>query len=421
MQELSITALVIILIVLIICAAFFSIAETGMMALNRYRLRYLSRKKHRAAMRVSRLLERIDRLLGVILIGSTFANIFASAVATILAVRLWGNLGVLIATAGLTLVMLIFAEIAPKTVAALFPQRTAFLVALPLQLLLKILYPLVWIANVIASGVLRMFGINLQHKRVEHLSGEELRTVVYEAGSLIPQQHKDMLLSILDLEKVFVEDIMVPRNDIVGINMNEPWEEILQQLESCQHTRLPLYSNDINHVQGIVHMRDVLSLIVDEDLTKETLIKIALPCYFVPEGTPLHKQLLNFQKAKSRSGLVVDEYGDVQGLVTLEDILEEIVGEFTTDIAAISKDINAQDDGSVIVDGSTSVRELNRVMKWKLPSTGPRTINGLIIEYLQDIPSSETSIMINRYAFEVLLMKDNRVKTVRIKKVVKKK
>ena len=231
---------------------------------------------------------------------------------------------------------------------------------------------------------------------------------------MIPARHKKMLVSILDLEKVTVEDIMVPRSEIIGIDLNEPWEEILQQLENSQHTRLPLFEDDINHVQGIVHLRDVLGLIVDEDLTKETLIEAAHGTYFVPEGTPLNTQLLNFQHAKCRSGLVVDEYGDVQGLVTLEDILEEIVGEFTTDVAAISKDISIQDDGTVIVDGSTSIRELNRVMKWDLPSDGPRTINGLIIEYLEDIPASGTSVKIGKHPFEILLVKDNRVKTVKI-------
>lgn len=419
MEQLSVSTLLIILVVLIVCSAFFSGSEIGMMSLNRYRLRHLVRQKHKGAIRVNRLLSRIDRLLGVILIGNTFANILASAVATILAVRLWGNLGVAIATIGLTLIVLIFAEIAPKTVAAMYSQRIAFLVAIPLAILLKLLYPLVWFANMLASGFLRLCGIDTKQQHTEHLSGEELRTVVRESGVLIPQEHKEMLTSILDLEKVTVEDIMVPRSEIIGIDLNEPWEDILQQLENSQHTRLPLYNDDINQVQGIVHLRDVLGLIVDEDLSKETLIEAAHGSYFVPEATPLHTQLLNFQSAKCRSGLVVDEYGDVLGLVTLEDILEEIVGEFTTDAAAISKDINIQGDGSVIVDGSTTIREVNRVMKWQLPTNGPRTINGLVIEYLEDIPTSGTSLMITKHAFEILLVKDNRVKTVSIKGVSK--
>lgn len=403
-----------ILLFLIIVSAFFSGSEIGMMSLNRYQLRHLARKKHRAALRVQNLLRHPDRLLSVVLIGNTFANILASAVMTIICVHLTGELGVFIGTILLTLVILIFSEIAPKTVAALYPLRTAFLVALPLNFLSKIFSPLVWFANGTAKIFLRMFRVPLEHPKTDNLSREELRTVVYEAGSLISSEHKQMLLSILDLEEETVEDIMVHRGEIIGIDLQDSWDDILEQLENSQHTRLPIFEETIDKVRGIVHMRAVLNLMAEEKLDKESLVVIAEPCHFIPEGTSLSKQLLNFRKSKIRTGLVVDEYGDIQGLVTIEDILEEIVGEFTTDIAAISKSIHPQEDKSVIVDASIAVRELNRLMKWDLPETGPKTLSGLIIEYLEFIPSSNLGLKIGSYCMEVTHIKGNRIKAVKI-------
>lgn len=414
MTDISLHMLYGILIILILFSSFFSGAEVGMMAINRYRLRHLVRQKHRLACLVHRLLKRPDRLLGVILIGNTFANIMASAVATVIAARLYGEMGIVIATVVLTLVILIFSEITPKTMAASRPQQFAFFVVIPLSILLKILYPLVWIANGIANSFLRLFGIRLKQGEIEHLSGEELRSIVYEAGSLIPQKHKDMLVSILDLERVTVNDIMVPRQEVVGIDLNEEWDEILEQLHTSQHTRLPLYRDSIDSVQGILHVRSALGLMVDERLDKAHLLQVAEAVYFVPENTPLNMQLLNFQKEKYRVGLVVDEYGDILGLVTLEDILEEIIGEFTSDVAALSKDVHPQADGSYLVDGSASIRELNRDMQWELPSKGPKTLSGLIIEYLECIPTAGTCVKIAGCPIEVVKVQDNKVKTARV-------
>jgi len=384
------------------------------MSLNRYRLRHLAEKDHRTAVCVQRLLERPDRLLGVILIGNTFANIFASAIATVIAVRMFGDIGIAIGTLLLTFIILIFAEMAPKTLAALYPQRVAFFAAWPLFILLKVISPLVVLIGAVANGILRLFGIKLTKRRTENLTGEELRVVVREAGSLIPVEHKDMLMSILDLEKVTVDDIMVPRNEIHGIDLEEPWEDILEDLKNSQHTRLPIFKDSIDNVVGMLHMRSVMNLLAEEKLAPESLEYIREDCYFVPESTPLHTQLLNFKKAKCRTGLVVDEYGDIQGLVTLEDILEEIVGEFTTDMAALSKDVYPQKDGSFVVDGSAMIRELNRTFKWDLPAEGPKTLSGLIIEYLEYIPPVGTSLKILDYPIEIIQVKDNKIKTAKI-------
>lgn len=384
------------------------------MAINRYRLRHLARKKNAAALRVNALLERPDRLLGVILIGSTFANIFASAVATVLAVRFWGDFGVAATTLILTLIILIFAEITPKILAALYPERIAFGAALPLKYLLKVLYPLVWIASEIAKGLLRLFHIKVAGYKIDSLSHEELRSIVNEAVGKSSSNYHDMLLGILDLGKATVEDIMVPRNEIVGINLDEDWNKILTQLRTCEHTRLPIYHGSIDSVEGVLHLRKVLNLFAENKPNKEDLLRAADQVYFIPEGTPLNKQLINFQQQKVRIGLVVDEYGDIQGLVTLEDILEEIVGQFTTDFSATTKDIISQEDGSYLINGTVNIRELNRALGWELPTDGPKTLNGLILEYLQTIPTTGICLRIAGYPIEVLKIEGNSIKIVRI-------
>jgi Mg2+/Co2+ transporter CorB len=414
MDWLSVGLLVTYLVLLIMLSAFFSGSEIGMMSLNRYRLRHLVQQKKPGAARVQELITKPERLLGVILIGNTFANILASAVATILAVRLWGEVGVAIATIALTLIILIFAEIMPKTTAAIYPQKVAFIVAWPLNMLLYLLSPLVWLANTVASGILRLFGINLRRRRADQLSQEELRTLLRETGALISAEYKSMLLSVLDLERVTVEDIMIPRNEIVGIDLSEPWDDILTQLETSQHTRLPIYQRDIDQVEGFIHLRDVLKLMTEQTLTKESLLEVAEACYFIPEATPLHVQLVQFQQHKQRSCLVVDEYGDIQGLVTLEDILEEIVGEFTTNITNVHRDIVPQVGGSVVVDGGITLRELNRQMRWRLPQTGPKTLSGLVIDSLEFIPPVGTCLRIAGYVIEVKQVKGNMVKTVEV-------
>lgn len=405
------------LIFLIFISAFFSAAETGMMALNRYRLRHLVRKKNRAAKRVNSLLKRTDRLLGVILIGNNFANIFASSIATLLAIRFFGDLGVAVCTALLAIVILIFGEIIPKTLAAIYSQKIAFLVSWPLKLLLSLFYPLVWIVSVMVGGFLRLFRIKIKEGGAEHLlSTEELRTLVYETGTSgkISSNYQDMLLSVLDLEKVTVEDIMIPRNRIVGIDINDDWPKIINQLTGSQYTKLPLYRNNIDQVEGVLHLRRALHLIAENRLNKDTLLQAAEDVYFVPEGTPLNVQLLNFQRQKRRLGLVVDEYGDIQGLVTLEDLLEEIVGEFTTNITSLSEQAQKNSDGSYEIDGAVSVRELNRFFNWELPTDGPRTLSGLIIEYLEMLPNTGIALRLGGYPIEILEVKANKVKLARI-------
>jgi Mg2+/Co2+ transporter CorB len=415
LNTLSAPWLFIILILLILVSGFFSSAETGIMSINRYRLRHLVRKEYPAAKRINELLERPDRLLGVILIGNTFANVFASAIATILAVRFWGGFGVAAATFILTFAILIFAEITPKILAALYPERIAYNASLPLKYLLKILYPVVWLASEIANLVLRLFRVKRGiGTKIDVLSHDELRTIVNEAVGKSTTRSHEMLLGILDLNKTTVEDIMVPRNDIIGIDLDEDWLDILAQLRISQHTRLPIYRGSIDNVEGILHLRKVLNIFAESQPDKPKLLQAADQVYFIPEGTPLNKQLLNFQQQKIRIGMVVDEYGDIQGLVTLEDILEEIVGQFTTDLAAADKDIIPQNDGSYLIDGSTSIREINRTLGLELPTEGPKTLNGLIVEHLETIPDSGICLRIASYPIEVLQVEGNTIKTARI-------
>lgn len=417
MEDASISSLLIILLLLIICSAFFSSSETGMMSLNRYRLRHMVKNNHRGARQASSLLERPDRLIGLILIGNNFVNILASAIATVIAVRLWGDAGIAIATTALTLVILIFAEVSPKTVAALHPEKIAFPAAFVLRPMLKLLYPLVWIINGITNGFLCLFGIKLSGINNEHLSTEELRTLVNEAGSLIPQRNQSMLLGVLELADVTVNDIMIPRSEVEGIDLDQEMDQILKQLSRTKHTRLPVYQGDINQVIGILHMRNLAQLIQQGKVTKAAIMQVVREPYFVPESTPLQTQLLHFQKQSRRIGIVVDEYGDIEGIVTLEDILEEIVGELSTDgSTGINQEIHPQEDGSYFIDGSAYVREINKSLKWDLPTDGPKTLNGLITETLESLPDANVCLRVKDYHFETLQISDNRVKTVRIQR-----
>lgn len=411
-----------ILALLILLSGFFSSAETGLMSINRYRLRHLARKGHKGAQRVFKLLERPDRLLGVILIGNTFANIFASSVTTLLAIHFFGSVGVAIATFVLTLVILIFAEITPKIFAALYPERISFFASLPLKFLLKILYPLVYIASELANGLLRLFRVHkVAGHKIDTLSQEELRTIVNEAVNKSSTKYHDMLLGILDLGKATVEDIMVPRNEIIGLDIEDDWGILLKKLKHCQHTRLPIYRHNIDKVVGLLHLRKVVNLFAETEQNKEGLIKAADPVYFIPEGTALNKQLLNFQQRKERIGLVVDEYGDIQGLVTLEDILEEIVGQFTTDLTTATDEVIAQKDGSFLIEGSANIRELNRNYNWELPTDGPKTLNGIITEYLETIPKAGICIRIEGYPIEILSVEGNTVKSALMRPTLRKK
>lgn len=420
-MHLNLSTLLVCLLFLIIVSGFFSASEIGMMSINRYKLRHLVKKNNKQAIRVNSMLSRPDMLLSVVLIGNTLANIVASTIATLIGQRLYGDAGVAVATAILTLIVLVISEMTPKTFAAIFPQQVAFATSLPLKIMQWIFAPLVHAISLLSNGILWLFGISISRIQKEALTGEELRSVVHEAGGLMPVEHKSMLISLLDLEQATVEDIMVPKADIVGIDIDQPWIQLLEQLETAQHTRLPLYRGTIDNLVGMIHARNILNLALEDKLDLDSLLHSADAPYFIPEATPLNIQILNFRKMKKRSCFVVDEYGNILGLVTMEDILEEIVGEFTTDIAALSREITPQEDGSVIVDGGITVRHLNRMLSWHLPLIGPRTLSGLIIEHLGYIPPAESCLTLDNYRIEILKVGDNTIKGVRMNKVGKKK
>ncbi len=416
MDDISTSTLFIILAVLILFSAYFSSSETGMMSINRYRLKHLQKEGNSAANRVQRLLERPDRLIGLILIGNNLVNIAASSIATIICVRLFGDYwGFFATTFGLTLILLIFAEVTPKTLAALYPEKIAFPSSLILLPLLTVMYPFVALINSITNGILYLLRINPTNGSDDSLSREELRTVVYEAGAMIPKKHQDMLVSILDLESVTAEDIMVPRAEIFAIDINDDWKKIQKQLTGSQHTRVLLYRDSIDDAVGFVHVRDALRLLSKDQFTKSSLLRAVREIYYTPESTPLHTLMYKFQAEKERIALVVDEYGDIMGLVTLEDILEEIIGDFTTSMVPDhSKEVNVQQDGSVLIDGSANIRDLNKEMDWMLPTEGPKTLNGLILEYLEEIPENKVSVRLAGYPIEIVDINENMIKTVRI-------
>jgi Mg2+/Co2+ transporter CorB len=399
-------------------SGFFSSSETGMMSLNRYRLRHLAKSKHKGAMRASKLLQKPDRLIGTILTGNNLVNFAAAALATIISQRLWPDnpdLAVFVNTILFTLVVLIFAELTPKTLAAIMPERIAFPASRLLIPLQWALHPFVWFVNTIANALLKIIRIDVNNTTPDNLSTEELRTIVREAGTMIPKRHQHMLISILDLEKMTVNDIMVPRNEVMGIDLDDSLSEVIEQLRTTQHTRLPVYRGDINNVIGILHTRNISRFLSSGEYLKADIEEISREPYFIPESTPLHTQLFNFQKNQRRIALVVDEYGDVQGVCTLEDILEEIVGEFTTDVASTSSpDVHPQEDGSFIVDGTAYVRDVNRALKWDLPTDGPKSISGLIVEVLEHIPETPVCLRIGRYRIEIMQIKDNTIRTAKV-------
>lgn len=414
MNDIPLYGLFLSLLVLLLLSGFFSGSETALMTLNRYRLRHRAEQGHRGAILARRLLDRPDRLIGLILLGNNFVNILASSLATVIALRLGGE-GAIAAAAGLlTLVILIFAEVTPKTLAALHPERIAYPAAFVYTPLLKLLSPVVWAVNLITNGLLSLLGIRQPEGQQTALSQEELRTVVNEAGAMIPERSRTMLLAILDLENATVEDIMIPRNEVEGIDILDPEEEIVSAIKNAPYTRLPLFEGDIDNIIGVFHARNALHSLLDRGLGKEHLREIARDPYFVPEGTRLYQQLLNFQRERQQVGLVVDEYGDVLGLVTLTDLLEEIVGEFTTDPSDTISEIHRAEDGSLLIDCSISIRELNRALRWKLPTAGPKTLNGLILEYMETIPEPGTSLKLYGHPMEILHTGESAVKTVKL-------
>jgi magnesium and cobalt exporter, CNNM family len=404
---------------LLLLSAFFSSSETAMMALNRYRLKHL-RKKHRGARQAYKLLKRPDKLIGIILIGNNLVNILASAIATVIAIRLYGDAGILIATLLLTLAVLIFSEVTPKTVAALHPEGIAFTASYVLRPLLIVFYPFVWLVNQISNGLLRIFGINPNKKRDDGLSKDEIRTVVDVSSQKIPE-HQDMLINILDLETVSVNDIMVPRNEIVGLDLDDGIESLLNIIISSGYTRLPIYRGDINHVEGFLHMKNVTRLLRSggEGLTKEAIKRFAREPYFIPENTPLNKQLLNFRHVRRRIGFVVDEYGEIEGLVTMEDILEEIVGDFTTNKAEDEQEeIIELEHRTFEIDGSATIRDINKANNWELPTDGPKTISGLVLEHLENIPDGNVTFTIGQYRFETLKLSGKKVAKLKVKRLL---
>ena len=414
MNEIPLSALFGALGFLLMLSAFFSGSETALMTLNRYRLKHMADSGHRGALLAARLLKRPDRLIGLILLGNNFVNILASSLSTIIALRLGGEAYIAVAAGILTLVILIFAEVAPKTLAAMSPETLAFPASWVYTPLLYVLYPLVWVVNGIANNLLKLLGIRVSDNIGDTLSQEELRTVVIEAGAMIPDNHQKMLLNILDLEKVTVDDIMIPRKEVDGIDINDPMDEILQVLKETNYTRLPVYQESIDNILGFIHLRRCMQLMMNGELDKERLRTLIRQPYFIPEGTPLNTQLIHFQREKRRIGLVVDEYGDLQGLVTFGDLLEEIVGEFVTDPLDELDDVQDMGDGAYLVNGNASIRDLVRTMKWDLPTDGPKTFNGLLVEHLESIPETGISVMISGYPIEILQTQNNMVKVAKV-------
>ncbi|MDA1343255.1 MAG: HlyC/CorC family transporter, partial [Proteobacteria bacterium] len=392
-------------------SAFFSGSETALMALNRYRLRHLVKLKHKGALKAQRLLQRPDRLLSMILLGNIFVNTAAASVVTIIAIRLYPEheSAVLIADGILILVTLIFSEATPKTYAAVKPETIAFPSAWVYVPLLRLFYPVIEFVNIFVSLLLRLFQVDVKQHGLETLSKDELKVVIAEAEGIMPHRYQKMLMGILELESATVEDIMTPRNEIVGIDLELPLKDIINQIKTSPHTRLPVYKKSIDRIIGFLHLRKVLILINHEDFDKQTIINLLSKPVFIPDTTPVHSQMLAFKADKVRVGLVVDEYGDVHGLVTMDDLLQEIVGEIIT----YDTQVRVQNDGSHVVDANITVRELNRFMQWELPIEGPKTLNGLIIEFMETIPEAGTSIKLHGYPLEIIKRDDNSVKLVK--------
>ena len=417
MNEAPLGLLFAVLAGLILMSGFFSSSETGMMSLNRYRLKHLRKQNHRGAERASALLERPDRLIGLILIGNNLVNIAASAIATVIAIRLYGDAGIVLATFMLTLIILIFAEVTPKTIAALHPERIAFPASIILLPLLRLLMPLVAMVNWVTNGLLRLLGFDPRAGSQDRVSREELRTIVSDPGAMIPQRHRGMLTNILDLESISVDDIMVPRNEFYGIDLDDEDDVIIDRIQESNHTLIPVWRGDSNNIEGVLHLRNSGGIIEGGGLLRDVLAQALEKPYFIPEGTPLHVQLRNFQTKKLRLAIVVDEYGEVVGLVAVADILEEIVGEFTSNLSDSAHEIFPQRDGSYIIDGSASVREVNKALQWELPTDGPKTVSGLVLEYLESFPDANAGLKIGTYGIEILDLEGNVVRAIRSRKL----
>lgn len=413
----SLYTMLIALVFLLILSGFFSLSETSMMAINRYRLRHLAKQGHRGARLTIRLLNHTDRLLGVILLGNNLLNTASATLVAVIVAMLFGHddLALFLGSIAVTFAILIFSEITPKVIAAAYPERIALTVSYVLTPLLFICYPVVWFVNLFVRGLLILFRLNPEQNEIEQkISIEELKTLVLEGGHFIQHKHRSMLINLFDLETITVDDVMVPRSQVEAIDIDEDDEVIQTQLLTCHHTRLPVYRERMDDIVGIIHVRKVLNQMQNGKITAETLEKVIHKPYFVPAGTPLFSQLQLFQENKHRIGLVVDEYGEWLGLVTLEDILEEIIGEFTTHAPTQSSSFLKQEDGSIVVEGSTLLRDLNRKLNFQFPLDGPKTLNGLILEHFQDIPEAGISLNIANYPMEIIQTKNRVVKTVKI-------
>jgi Mg2+/Co2+ transporter CorB len=415
LDEIPLHSLLVAFVVLLIVSAFFSISETSMMALNRYRLRHLANTGNRGARLTAQLLEHTDKLLGVVLLGNNLVNTAAASLATVIAFRLLGEseLGLAIATGAAAFFIVVFSEVTPKVIGASYPERIAFPAAYVLAPLLRFVYPLVWFVNLFVKGLLLVLRLQPPGGQASVLSLEELRTLVLEGGRFLPPKHQKILLNLFDLQSITVDDLMTPRSQIEAVDIDSPPEELERQVSSSNHTRLPVYRGSLDNIIGILHVRKVLNLGAD-DIRSETLTQIMRPPYFIPLGTPLLAQLQHFQEEEERLGLVVDEYGELMGLITLEDILEEIIGEFTTHSPLEAGGITRQPDGSVLAEGVTPLRELNRKLGTRFLLDGPKTLNGLILEHLEDIPEPGTMLKIGDVPIEIVQTQDRAVRSARI-------
>ena len=384
-----------------------------MMSLNRYRLKYLVKENDKGAIRADKLLKRPDRLLGVILIGNNFVNILAASLTTVLCLNLFGDSGVVIGSIVLTLIILVFAEITPKTFAALNSEKVALPASLILKYLQKILRPLVLFVNFFSNFFMRLLGTK-ETTINEDLSPEELKSVLENSGDLIPKKYQDMLISVLELDKVSVDEVMTQRSEVIGIDINQPIENILSNLRNNQKDFLPVYNESLDDLRGVIDLYGITSFLSNENKSIESLIDSLDEAYFIPENTPLSTQLFNFQKNKKTVAVIIDEYGSVKGLVTIKDVLEEIVGELATDIDRETVEIMEQKDGSYLIDASIPLRELNKKLNWQLPINGAKTLNGLIIDQVETIPENNIRIEIENYSIETVLIRNNMIKIARV-------
>ena len=413
MNEIPLWILFSLIAFLVLMSAFFSGSETGMMAINRYRLKHLVQEKNKSAKRVSKLLERTDRLLGVILIGNNFTHTLATALATVIAIRIWSDNAVLAVTVFMTIVMIIFAEVMPKTIAALKPESVALPASHLLKPLSKVLSPLITLVSFVSNGTARLFGIDLDSANKDELKPEELRTLLQTSG--VPKRQEEMLMGIFDMDNLSVNDVMIPKNEIIGIDINDSLDSILNSLQEIDFTYIPCYEDSIDNILGFLSVNKKADFLVKGDQSKDSLKEELQDPLFVPENTALYKQLTNFQSTGRRVGVIVDEYGDIEGIITLRSILEVIVGEISESMEKM--DILPQADGTFLIEGGMMIRDINRRLKWDLPTEGPKTLSGLILEEIQTIPDTNVGLTLEGYRLETVLIKENVIKLAKLEKI----